>query len=307
MPVRPGKTTEVLIRLALEAGHPVRTDRLIEDLWNDAAPTTARNTLQTKVSALRRSLEDAAVVTGTGAGYTLEIDAGAVDALEAPRLAEVATSLLNSGDAAAALDTCTTALAMFRGDVLCDAGDGDWLLPHRVRLEEVRLRLVEDQLAARIALGAAGEVTGELEALVGTYPLREGLWELLITALYRDGRQADALAAYTRVRTLLAEELGLEPGPALRELEQRVLEHDPLLAATLAPARATSRRCHRHWSAVVTNSTRSFGASEANGSSHWSARPAWARRGWRSKPPELSTAAPAPGWPAWKRQAPAGR
>jgi predicted ATPase/DNA-binding SARP family transcriptional activator len=232
IPVRPGKTTEVLIRLALEAGALVRTDRLIEDLWADDAATTGRNTLQSKVSSLRRALGDAATVNGSSAGYTLEIHPSAVDALEVPRLAATAGEQLASGDAAAARQTCDTALAMFRGEVLVDAGDGDWLVPHRARLEEVRLRLVEDRFAARLELGAAGEVTPELEAVVVEHPLRERLWELLITALYRSGRQADALATYTRVRELLGEELGIDPGPALRLLEQRVLLQDPVLDST---------------------------------------------------------------------------
>ncbi len=116
---------------------------------------------------------------------------------------------------------------MFHGDVLPDAGDGEWVVPHRVRLEEARLGLVEDQFAARLDLGGAGEVVAELEGLLSRYPLREQLWVSLITALYRSGRQADALGAYARVREALVEQLGLEPGPALRALEQQVLLQDP--------------------------------------------------------------------------------
>jgi predicted ATPase len=174
-------------------------------------------------------LGDAALVTGTSAGYTLEVDANAVDALEVLRLAEQASALRNAGEPSAALDMCSTALAMFRGDILAGAGEGDWLIPHRVRLEEVRLGLLEGQLAARLDLGASGEVIGELEALVSVHPLRETLWALLMVALYREGRQADALAAYARVRCQLADELGLDPGSALQALEQRVLLQDPLL------------------------------------------------------------------------------
>ena len=144
----------------------VRTERLIEDLWADEAVGTARNVLQTKVSRLRRALGDAALVTGTSAGYTLEVDPSAVDALEVLRLAEQASAFRGAGDPSAALETCTTALAMFGGEILSAAGDGDWVMPYRARLEEVRLGLVEDQLAARLDLGAAGEVIGELEALV---------------------------------------------------------------------------------------------------------------------------------------------
>ena len=178
----------------------VRTERLIEDLWADQAVGTARNVLQTKVSRLRRALGDAALVTGTSAGYTLEVDPSAVDALEVLRLGEQAAAFRGAGDSSAALETCATALAMFGGEILSGAGDGDWVMPYRARLEEVRLGLVEDQLAARLDLGASGEVIGELEALVSEHPLREGLWALLMVALYRDGRQAEALATYQRAR-----------------------------------------------------------------------------------------------------------
>ena len=234
LPVRAGKTAELLVRLALDAGAMVRTDRLIEDLWGDEAFATQRNTLQATVSRLRRALGDAAVVTGSPSGYTLEIEASAVDALEAPRLAASASELLAAGDPTSALEVASGALTMFRGEILADAGDGDWVVPHRVQLEETRLRLKEHQLVARMDLGAAGEVVGELEALVALHPLRERLWALLITALYRDGRQADALAAYRRVREQMVDELGIDPGPELQALEQQVLLHDRLLDA---PAR----------------------------------------------------------------------
>ena len=166
IPVRAGKTAEVLVRLALEAGVMVRTERLIEDLWADEAVATARNTLQTKVSRLRRALGDAALVTGTSAGYTLEVDPSAVDALEVLRLADQAAALRGAGDPSAALETCATALAMFHGEILSGAGEGEWVIPYRARLDEVRLGLVEGQLAARLDLGASGDVIGELEALV---------------------------------------------------------------------------------------------------------------------------------------------
>jgi predicted ATPase/DNA-binding SARP family transcriptional activator len=235
--VRTGKTTEVLVRLALEAGVMVRTERLIEDLWAEQAVVTTRNVLQTKVSRLRRALGDAALVTGTSAGYTLEVDPSAVDALEVLRRAEHAAAFRAAGDSSAALETCATALAMFGGEILPAAGDRDWVMPYRARLAEVRLGLVEDQLAARLDLGAAGEVIGELEGLVREHPLREGLWGLLMVALYRDGRQADALATYQRARSWLAGELGLDPGRQLQQLEQQILVHDPSLGVASSTAR----------------------------------------------------------------------
>ena len=237
IPVRRGKTTEVLVRLALEAGVMVRTERLIEDLWADQAVGTVRNVLQTKVSRLRRALGDAALVTGTSAGYTLEVDPSAVDALEVLGLAEQAAAFRGAGDPSAVLETCTTALSLFGGKILSAAGDGDWVVPYRARLEEVRLGLVEDQLAARLDLGASSEVIGELEGLVSEHPLREGLWALLMVALYRDGRQADALATYQRARNRLADELGLDPGRQLQQLEHQILVHDPALGVPSSTAR----------------------------------------------------------------------
>src|SRR3954463_11987336 len=118
VPVRSGKTAEVLVRLALEAGVMVRTEKLIEDLWADEAASTARNTLQTKVSRLRRALGDAALVTGTNAGDTLEVDPSAVDALMVLRLADHTSALRGAGDASAALEVSARALAMFGGDIL---------------------------------------------------------------------------------------------------------------------------------------------------------------------------------------------
>ena len=224
-----GKTTELMARLALDAGSGVRADALIEDLW---AGPTSRNTLQSKVSQLRRALGDKDLVVGTGHGYALAVDASTVDATRAADLATEAADARGSDNPALTLDRAQEGLALFRGEVLVDAGD--WATPHRARLEEVRLGLVEDAMAARVELGAGAEVVAALEALVERYPLREGLWAALITALYRAGRQADALAAYARVRQMLVDELGIDPGGPLRALEQQVLQQSPSLEAGAA-------------------------------------------------------------------------
>jgi predicted ATPase/DNA-binding SARP family transcriptional activator len=246
LPVPSGKTTELLVRLALEAGGTVRSERLIDDLWGDQAVATAKNTLQSKVSQLRRALGDPALVTGGSAGYSLAIEASAVDALEVIRLAELTSTLLRAGDATEALRSGSAGLALFRGEVLADAGDVDWLRPHRVRLEEVHAQLIEDEIAARLELGASTELIGELEAMVGMYPLRERLRGQQMLALYRAGRQADALRAYQAARRVLADELGLEPGRELQRLESAILAQDAGLDAPTRPreridARADSR------------------------------------------------------------------
>src|SRR4051812_35733872 len=225
MPVPGGKTSELLVRLALEAGVFVRADRLVDDIW--AGAVTNRNTLQAKVARLRRGLADpSAIVSGEGA-YKLAVEPEEVDALCVLRDTAAAAQRFDAGDHRGAAELSATALERYRGEVL--PSTGDWAAPHRARLEEARLKLVETRLSARLQLGH--DVVGDLEAAVTADAYQEGLWELLITALYRAGRQADALATYQRVRARLADELGLDPGPRLRQLEQRVLNHDPGLRA----------------------------------------------------------------------------
>jgi len=224
-----GKASELLVRLALEAGAFVQADRLVDDLWAAGAITTRRNTLQSKVARLRRALGDPLLIASRDGGYALAVEPSEVDALAVLRHTTAASGLFEAGDDRGAADVCLSTLALFNGDVLPAAGDGDWVSPHRTRLEETRMRLLEIQFAARLRLGDVGDVISELEAAVARYPFQEGLWELLITALYRAGRQVDALATYQRVRTRLTEELGLDPRPQLQLLEQRILTQDPVL------------------------------------------------------------------------------
>jgi predicted ATPase/DNA-binding SARP family transcriptional activator len=222
-----GKTTELLARLALDAGSGVRVDALLEDLW----PTsTGRNTLQSKVSQLRRALGEKDLVVGQDDTYKLVVEPDDVDAIRVVDLARQGSAARISGDVATALDKATEALALFRGEILLH--EGDWAVPHRTRLDEIRLGLLEDVMSARVDLGSGGELVAELETLVDLHPLRERLWACLMTALYRGGRQADALASYARVRRLLIAELGIEPGPELHQLEQRLLQQSTLLSGT---------------------------------------------------------------------------
>jgi predicted ATPase/DNA-binding SARP family transcriptional activator len=231
-----GKTAELLVRLALDAGVLVRTERLLDDLWAADAVHTRRNTLQAKVAKLRRALGDGKAIVHAGGGYTLALAPSAVDAHAVVADAAEAARRLTDGDHAGAAARCGEALARFRGDLL-PVAEGEWAAPHRARLDGARAALVETRMAARLHLGAFDDVVGELEAAVTTDPFQEGLWELLMTALYRAGRQSDALQAYERVRRLLAEELGLRPGPRLQALERRVLQQDASLDGA-APARA---------------------------------------------------------------------
>ncbi len=226
LPVPGGLTSALLVRLALDAGAPVRTERLVAELWPHD-PAARPNTLQVKASQLRRALGDPALLVGDTAGYTLVVEPDAVDAAVAERLAATGSALLAAGDAAGAARACAAGLALFGPEVL--PGAGEWAAPHRARLEETRARLAEDGLAARLAQGEAGELVGELETLIAANPLRERLWTLLVRALYRAGRQSDALAAHRRVTRLLADELGVDPGPELAAVARDVLAHDPSL------------------------------------------------------------------------------
>ena len=192
---------------------------------------------------LRRAFGDPSVIESRDGGYALAVEPSDVDAIAVVGAVAAAAGLLEAGDDRAAADLCATTLKLYRGDVLQAAGDGDWVDPHRTRLDEARVKLLEIQFTARLRLGDVADVIGELEAAVATHPFQESLWELLITAMYRAGRQADALATYQRVRNHLAEELGLDPRPQLQELEQRILVQDPSLDLTSrVPARVQATR-----------------------------------------------------------------
>lgn len=224
-----GRTAELLVRLALEAGSAVRADRLVEDLWGDDAVHTDRNTLQAKVARLRRSLGPAGpLVRTTDGGYLLDIAVDSVDALAVLAAAETAAQLLDDGDVVGAVGVGRAALDRFAAEVL-PALDGAWVEPHRARLEEARTSLAEVVFAGRLRLGADAELIGDLEAAVATRPYQESLWELLVTARYRAGRSAEALATIARVRSLLVDDLGLDPGPGLQALERQILDHDAAL------------------------------------------------------------------------------
>ncbi len=229
------------MRLAVKPGVQVSADRLVDDLWADPV-RVRRNTVQAKVSRLRRALGDPGVVTSRDGGYALAVSPSEVDASAALANTVAASRLLGAGDDQAAADLCTSTLRLYRGDVLQAAGDGDWVDRHRARLEEARAKLIETRASACLRLGDVGTLIGELEEAVATYPFHEGLCELLITGLYRAGRQADALAVYKRVRSRLADELGVDPGARLQQLEQQILIHDPALAD---PRRSESHQHHR--------------------------------------------------------------
>jgi predicted ATPase/DNA-binding SARP family transcriptional activator/tetratricopeptide (TPR) repeat protein len=223
----------LLIALALAGGHPVPADQLLDEVWR-GEPATDRNRLQVHISRLRRTLGGDCISTRAG-GYALAVQAGALDADQFEHLAAEGRTALQREDAARAAELLRRALGLWRGAPLAEFAETGFAPPVITRLEEARLAATEDRIEADLMLGEHGRLTGELEALVRAHPLRERLWGQLIVALYRSGRQGDALAAYQRARTMLADELGVDPGPELRRLESAVLSQDPALGAP-APA-----------------------------------------------------------------------
>ncbi len=223
----------LLIDLALAHGHTVLAEQLLEDVWGGER-IPARNNLQVHVSRLRRALGDDRIVT-RGGGYALDLPRDALDAARFDRLSAEGRAALHAGDAEAAASVLRDALALWRGAALVDFANDDFARPVITRLEESWFTATEDRVDADLMVGRHAELIGELEALVQEHPLRERLWAQLMTALYGAGRQADALRAYQRARTVLAEQLGIDPGPALRRVEEAVLAQDPALASPPLP------------------------------------------------------------------------
>jgi predicted ATPase/DNA-binding SARP family transcriptional activator len=240
--VIPGaKPRALLVLLVLHAGRMVSTDRLVDGLWGEHLPADPANALQALVSRLRRALNpsgELALVRSHPSGYLLAVDPEQVDAVRFQRLAADGHAALAAGrpDAAAAL--LAEGLALWRGPALADVAHESFAQGEVARLTELRLAAVEDRIEADLALGRHAAVVGELEALVAEHPLRERLRGQLMRALYRSGRQAEALEAYRRTRTLLGEELGLDPSPELQRLEAAVLAQD---AGLDPPAEALTR------------------------------------------------------------------
>jgi len=233
----------VLVALALARGHPVPADQLLDDVWRgERLPD--RNRLQIHISRLRRALGDDRIST-RGGGYALEIPAEAVDAARFDQLVADGRVALQAADAAAAARLLREGLSLWRGSPLPEFADDEFARPVIARLEESRLAATEDRIEADLMLGRHGELAGELDALVQEHPLRERLWGQLMVALYRAGRQGDALRAYQRARTVLADELGVDPGPELKRLEGAVLSQDPALGAPAAQQAAASESADR--------------------------------------------------------------
>jgi WD40 repeat protein/DNA-binding SARP family transcriptional activator len=225
----------LLVLLALRANEVVSSERLVAELFGADAPETSTNAVQAAVSRLRRLLEPGALET-RGGGYVLHVDAGQLDSSHFERLLAEGRAQLAGGDAAAAASTLREALSLWRGSPLGDLGALEFAQADARRLDELRVVGLTDRIEAELELGAAQQLVPELEGLVAENPLQERLRGQLMLALYRCGRQADALAVYRETRQLLREELGLEPSRALQDLERAILRQDVELEPTAAAA-----------------------------------------------------------------------
>ena len=226
-----GKQRALLALLILNANETVSTDRIVEELWGEHSPQTAPKVVQNHVSQLRRGLGDGLLVT-EGAGYRLSLEPGDLDLDRFEELLDEGRSALERGDADAAARLFRESLEVWRGKPLADVAFEPFAQAEIARLEERRLVAVEGRIEADLALGRHDDLVGELESLIAKNPLRERLRAQLMLALYRSGRQSEALAAYQDARSTLVEELGIEPGRPLRDLHQAILNQDPGLEPT---------------------------------------------------------------------------
>jgi DNA-binding SARP family transcriptional activator len=227
------KERALLAFLLLHAGEPVSVDRLIDELWGNSPPATARKSVQVRVAGLRRALRDDVLLT-RGDGYVVRLEPNQLDLHRFEQLLAVGDDALAAGDPSTAVATLHEALALWRGPALADFAYDSFAQPAIARLEELRVHALERRIEARLALGHHAGVSVELKGLIAAHPFRERLRGQLMLALYRDGRQAEALDVYRRTRQEFVAELGIEPGPMLQQLHQAILRQDPSLEAPLA-------------------------------------------------------------------------
>ncbi len=235
------KPRAVLAMLLLHAGRAVGTDALIEGLWGERPPATAKGVVQVYVSQLRRALADAgaddAAIETTGTGYVIRVAPGALDLARFDAAVAEGRAALDGDDPARASEAYADALALWRGPALADFTYEEFAQREIAHLENRRLAAVEARIDADLRLGRHADLVPELERLVADHPLRERLRGQLMVALSGSGRQAEALERYTAGRRAMIDELGIEPGAELRELEGRILRQDP----DLVPARERPR------------------------------------------------------------------
>src|SRR4029453_6796515 len=243
LPIGGPKQRAVLAHLILHPNRVVPAERLIEDLWGEDPPDTARNTLQTYVSRLPKLLGDGRI-EGRGGGYVLSVAPEEIDASRFEALVRQGKAWVES-DPSRAAAAFAEALDLWRGPAFANLADELSLRGSTARMEELRLGATEHRIAADLAWGGHSTMVSELEALTSQYPLRERLWAHLMLAMYRSGRQAEALDAFQRARQVLQEELGADPSAELLNLNQRILMRDPELRGDKISAPQPSARPSR--------------------------------------------------------------
>ncbi|MGH8991387.1 MAG: BTAD domain-containing putative transcriptional regulator, partial [Acidimicrobiia bacterium] len=225
---RGNRERALLALLILNANQVVSGERLAEDLWSGNPPEGALKNLRVYVSRIRQALGDPGdVVVTRPSGYLLEVDPMAIDAGRFDSLVAQGRREARAADLEAAARTLREALDLWRGPALADVASAPFARAEATRLEDTRLSALEDRVEADLACGRHIEVATELDALTRAHPLRERFWALWMVALYRSGRQADALRAYQELRQILGEQLGIDPSEPLRRLEGAVLRQDP--------------------------------------------------------------------------------
>jgi DNA-binding SARP family transcriptional activator len=235
LPVGGTKVRATLALLALNVGSVVSYRDLAEELWDDRPPRTAKNTLQAHIARLRRLLEDAGhpdALRTVNQGYLLDLGPEAIDAERFHRLALSGAQRV-AEQPRAAVEELEQALRLWRGPALLDAGSGARSRSAALWLNDSRVAAHEHLMAARLALGDERAVASELEGLAAQHPLREGMHDLLMLALYRADRQADAIEVFHRLRHRLGDDLGLQPGMQVQRRYRAILNQDPALTLTL--------------------------------------------------------------------------
>ena len=238
------KQRALLAELLLHGGAVVTREHLVDALWGENPPGKAASSLQVYVHGLRRALGAERIETH-GNGYRVRLDPDELDADRFERLVDGSARALAEGRAGEAEEDLARALALWGGTPLADVADQPVAQAAAPRLEEIHLRALELRNDARLALGAHDAVLPDLDALVAEHPYRERFREQQVLALYRSGRQKEALDAYRTARQVLVDELGVDPGPALQELERAILRQDASLAAPVPAVRQTSCRRRR--------------------------------------------------------------
>ena len=234
LPLGSPRQRALLAALLVHRGKAVSVDRLIDELWGEQSPASAIKIVQGYVSNLRKVLGDGVLVT-RGRGYLLQVEPGQLDVDRFESLVAEGRRALHSDDARTAARRLREALDLCRGPPLADFAYESFAQPEVARLEESHLAALEARIDAELGLGEHAQLVGELEALVREHPLREALIAQLMLALYGADRQVEALDAYQQARLRLSDELGLEPGPALKKLEIQILEQAPALQAPSGP------------------------------------------------------------------------